>query len=335
MAIQGEVKFKVRRSVLMLKRFTIKQLLLTARVPESSARTEINRMIKEGLLATQQTEVEKSSTGGRPPVIYEIVPGAQAEIYASIEPFYGVPWDETSSPTSENYKRARDTLNNLLRSGQLIREEEWADAIAEALRDLEYAEFEEGIGEEGTELARTYIDIEKAKAKALVGDWKAALQLKTRIQRAVESSGVSISEVQAELDRIDECICVREIEPRVIQVNQAMSELNHREASYAAEQVFEILQHLRSSAPSAVMVRLFEGLARSWYSSIQQTREWRRLLDDSLKRQVNAQMERRSHRATVSGSGYGMEEDISPRDFERLETEIGLEQTWTKPTATD
>lgn len=190
MTVQGEVRFKVRRAVLMLKRFTMRQLLTVVGHSESSIRTEINRMVNDGLLVvTQESQRPRSAAGGRPPATYGIAPGKQVEIYNSIEPFFAGAQDMTAPPRSQYYQWACESLRSFFRDDEEVMTNR-VRLLEEITEELDTAEFEEGLAGEGNEIGKAYLDRARAQVYLLKGEYDAARQLLGEVQMAFAGKGM-------------------------------------------------------------------------------------------------------------------------------------------------
>jgi len=141
-------------------------------------------MEQEGLVSRVGTEKgKKKSTGGRPPVIYQLTPDPEKrfEVLQSVRAFYTATEERVSElprPESKHYFIAKEVLEESMEKEAALAQSEKADRLDLIKKRLEYARMEEEIGEEGTQLIAASFDIVEAKAiDSLIGDWKTAVKL--------------------------------------------------------------------------------------------------------------------------------------------------------------
>lgn len=89
MTTLGEVKYRVRKAAADLGRFGITGLVSATGLNETSVRTEVARMMKDGLVRTGPGPRKKANAvkRGRPRVTYAVITGRREELFDSIKGF--------------------------------------------------------------------------------------------------------------------------------------------------------------------------------------------------------------------------------------------------------
>src|SRR3990172_11456462 len=197
----SQVKFRVRRNVLLLQEFTVADMVRATGLNPESVRTELQRMKQEGLLAPYTTEDKRRERGGRR-AVYRLIddPEARLTLSQSIEAFYHPPGPPANRPTSRYYLLGR----KLLDQAQTTEGVELRELLAEAERDLEIAEKAEG-GSLASESVRAHLEYERARVAYLRGDYPEA-------ERSFEALREFFAGIHDEtmLRRIDEFrLCLR------------------------------------------------------------------------------------------------------------------------------
>jgi len=217
MAILNEVRFNVRHNVLLLKTFTVPQLQAVTGLNRQSIHTEIRRMEQEELVSRVGVEEgEKESTGGRPPVIYQLTsdPEKRFEVLQSVRAFYIAAEERVSElprPESKHYFTAKEILEEAIEQGTALTQDEKAERLNVIKKRLEYARREEDVDEEGTQLIAASLAILEAKAiDTLAGEWKPAIRLLDDARKVCKQLGADDlvtevhSHVQIIVDRMTE-----------------------------------------------------------------------------------------------------------------------------------
>ncbi len=154
----SQVKFKVRHNALLLREFTVDDMVRATGLNAESVRTELQRMRKEGLVISQPRPDRPKRRGG-PPALYRLTddPRARLALSASIEAFYP-PLLPADRPTSRHYLLARHALDQAQTVDGARRE----GPLSQAEQDLEMAEQAEG-GSLAPESVRAYLQYERAR----------------------------------------------------------------------------------------------------------------------------------------------------------------------------
>ncbi len=166
----SEIKFKVRYSALLLKDFTVSEIIRVTGLNPESVRTELQRMRQDGLLiSTPHPEMQKKR-GGRPS-LYRLPddPEKLLELSKSVEAFYP-PLSSTDLPSSRYYKSAKELIDQALVSEDSSNSELLSDAES----DLDMAEQAEG-GVLASRLIKAYLEFERARILYLNGKHEQAL----------------------------------------------------------------------------------------------------------------------------------------------------------------
>jgi len=241
MAVPNEVKLKVRRSVLLLKTFTIPQLVSITGLNRQSIHTEVGRMADEELIIRLGTETKKRGPqGGRPAVLYQLSPDPEKrfEILQSVRAFYTAE-DQTSElprPESKHYFLAKEDLEEAGADPSRLTEAEKVELLTSVRERLEYARREEETDEEGTELIAAALDMLEAKAVYLLAsDWERAIALLDEACRVCRQVGADdlVAEAHADVQTI------------VDQMAEEQLELEERGAYETVEEIFRDLRVIR------------------------------------------------------------------------------------------
>jgi predicted ArsR family transcriptional regulator len=155
----SQVKFKVRYNALLLREFTVDDMVRATGLNPESIRTELQRMKQEGLL-TSQPHPDRPKRRGGPPALYRLTndPKARLALSASIEAFYP-PLPPADRPTSRHYLLVRQALDQAQTADDDV---ERKRLLSQAERDLEMAEQAEG-GSLAPELIKAYLQYERAR----------------------------------------------------------------------------------------------------------------------------------------------------------------------------
>jgi len=168
MAEYGEVKFKVRRNALLLREFTISELVRATGLNPESVRTEVQRMKQEELLFPE-TESRQRET------IYRLSddPKKRLALSRSVEAFYPKsPKPFMPRPTSRLYKAAVISLNQVDKKKGKQREE----LLNQAEHQLEGAWEAEGASR-APKLVQAHILRERGRLAYLRAKWESAKEL--------------------------------------------------------------------------------------------------------------------------------------------------------------
>lgn len=165
----GQVKFKVRHNALLLREFTVEDIVRATRLNPESVRTELQRMRQEGLL-TSEPHPSDSGKRGAPPSLYKLTedPEARLALAESVEAFYpSIP--STEQPTSRHFESAR----RLLSEAQALDGPQRERLLAVAEHDLEMTSHAEG-GDLASESVKAYLEYEWARLAYLRNKYEKA-----------------------------------------------------------------------------------------------------------------------------------------------------------------
>lgn len=165
----SQVKFKVRYHALLLREFTVADIVSATGLNPESVRTELQRMRQEGLLRSQPHASPAAEHHGRA-ALYCLTddPEARLVLSRSIEAFYPPP-PSANCPTSRHYLLAQRLLDQALNTTNSQRRRLLADATSA----LEMAEQAEG-GELASESIKAHLQFERARLAYLHGDYQQA-----------------------------------------------------------------------------------------------------------------------------------------------------------------
>jgi len=146
-------------------------------------------MEDEGLVTRVGIKPSESKAGGRPSVLYELAPEPEKrlEILEGVRAFYapGAELEERREPESKHYSIALQKIAELAKRAGPASEEQLDSALAIINKRLEYARFEERVGEKGTKAIQGHILFAEAQATNLRRDgWKDAASLLARARDA-------------------------------------------------------------------------------------------------------------------------------------------------------
>jgi hypothetical protein len=167
----SQVRLKVRYNTLLLREFTVADLVRATGLNPESIRTELQRMKQQGLLSTHRLLDKPKKQGGQP-ALYRLAddPEARLALSQSIEALYP-PLPQTDRPTSRFYESAQRLLDQALSTE--ISQREGLLSIAE--HDLDMAEQSEG-GDLASEKVLAYLQYERARLAYLHGEYEVAQQ---------------------------------------------------------------------------------------------------------------------------------------------------------------
>jgi hypothetical protein len=153
----SKVKFKVRYNALLLREFTIADILRVTGLNPESVRTEIQRMKNEGFLVSQPLPGQHKKRGGRP-YIYKVTDNfkARMDLSESIEAFLPTPPQE--EPSSRYYLSAKRLIDQAMRSDNVTRTE----FLSQAENDLDVAEKAEG-GNLAPKIIKAHLGIQRGR----------------------------------------------------------------------------------------------------------------------------------------------------------------------------
>ncbi len=186
-ASMSEVKFKVRHNALLLRGFTVADIVRATGLNPESVRTELQRMKREGLLISRPHPDKPKKRGGHP-ALYQLTddPEARLALSESIEAFYP-PTPPAGRPTSRHYLLAQQLLN----LAQTAEDPQRKRLLFEAERDLKMAEQAEG-GGLAPKRIQAYLRYERARLFYLRGEHEEA-------RESLESLREFFVEVQDEM----------------------------------------------------------------------------------------------------------------------------------------
>ena len=163
-AFMNEVRIAVRRNALLLKEFSVTEMVRACGLNPSSVRTELQRMKAAGFLSTCRTAVTRERAG-RPPLVYRLTenPDMRVELSRSIETFY--PQSSSSpKPTSYHYER----VSLLIKEAQVTSNPDRENLLREARERIAYAEMAEK-GDLASDSVRAYLRYQRARLLYLEG----------------------------------------------------------------------------------------------------------------------------------------------------------------------
>jgi len=243
MAEYGEVKFKVRRNALLLREFTIDQLVRATGSNPESVRTEVQRLKQEDFLISEQRPSQREA-------LYRLSddPEKRLAISRSVEAFYPEPPEPIPPrPTSRLYQAALSSLDQAEREKGKRREE----LLAQAAHQLEGAWQAEGASR-ASELVQANILRERGRLAHLQGQREPARELLIQAREAFAVAGL-----ESETHLIDEyLVCIEAW--RRIEVSHAL------DSKAQARCVLETLETLEATEyrPTGPLVHLLADLAR-------------------------------------------------------------------------
>ena len=237
-AIHSEVKFKVRRNALLLRQFTISQLVRATGLNPESVRTEVQRLKQEGFVVSERRP-------GQREVLYRLSddPEKRLELSRNVEAFYPPP-PEPSRPTARLYQAALHTLSQAEKAKGRQRQ----DLLAQAAHQLEGAWQAEGASR-APDLVQAHLLRERGRLAYLQGtNLDQAHQLLEQAREKFAAAGL-----ESEVRLVDEYLLCLEIESRE----------RARGARDIPEQVRCVLEVLQDAQQVGPLARLLADLIQS------------------------------------------------------------------------
>ncbi|HEY0602425.1 MAG TPA: sigma factor-like helix-turn-helix DNA-binding protein [Herpetosiphonaceae bacterium] len=170
----SQVKFKVRYHALLLREFTVADIVSATGLNPESVRTELQRMRQDGLLKSE-TQTGAAERHGRAS-LYRLTddPEARLTLSRSVEAFYPPPPPSTR-PTSRHYQLAQQLLDQALNTTNSQRHQLLDDAQS-ALEMAEQAEYD------AHPEIKAYFEYERARLAYLRGEYTQAEQTFTQLR---------------------------------------------------------------------------------------------------------------------------------------------------------
>lgn len=283
MAEYGEVKFKVRRNALLLREFTIAELVRATGLNPESVRTEVQRLKQEELVVSE-------GQPGQREALYRLSddPEKRLSLSRSVEAFYPEPPEPiVPRPTSRLYKDALQTLEQAEDAESGRREK----LLEEAEHQLEGAWQAEGASR-APELVQAHILRERGRLAYLQGKRESARE---QLEQAREAFAEADLEREARL--VDEyLLCI-----------EAWRRIQTSNASDAAAQARCVLETLKAAEHLSASPLL------DWLADL--TRELSRTISGRV---ADIAMQTEIHRQVV-----GTREDLKEmrEDLRRVERE--------------
>lgn len=239
-AIRSEVKLKVRRNALLLREFTIAQLVRATGLNPESVRTEVQRLKQEGFVVSERRP-------GRREALYRLSddPEKRLALSRSIEAFYPEPPEPIPPrPTSRLYQAALQSLDQAEREKGRRRE----GLLEQAAHQLEGAWQAEGASR-APELVQAHLLRERGRLAYLQGQREPARELLTQAREMFAAAGL-----EGETRLVDEYLrCI-----------EAWHRIEVSRAPDAAAKARCVLEVLAEAEPPLIgpLVRLLADLAR-------------------------------------------------------------------------
>jgi len=172
MTVRGEVSYKVKRAVLILRQFTIGQIADVTALDHQGVETVVHRLVREGVLVRADETVRIPSQRGRPRQLYALAedPAQIQKLRVSVEAFEfreDPLLTAQRKPESPHYFQAVSKLDTLEEQGVL---EPSPDVLEEIAEQLAFARRYEAMLEDGVEVTTAYLDFEQARLEFLQGD---------------------------------------------------------------------------------------------------------------------------------------------------------------------
>jgi DNA-binding transcriptional ArsR family regulator len=237
-ASHSEVKFKVREDALLLREFTISQLVRTTGLNPESVRTEVQRLKQKGFIVSERRP-------GQREVVYRLSddPEKRLELSRSVRAFHP-PLPEPTRPTARLYQAALNTLDQAERAKGQQRKE----LLDLAAHQLEGAWQAEGASR-APELVQAHLLRERGRLAYLQGtNLDQARQLLEQAREKFAAAGL-----ESEVRLVDEYILCLDIE----------SLLKARGARDIHEQVYCVLEVLNEAKQVGPLARLLIELIQS------------------------------------------------------------------------
>lgn len=207
----SQVKFKVRYHALLLREFTVADIVSATGLNPESVRTELQRMRQDGLLRSE-TQTGAEERHGRA-ALYRLTddPEARLTLSRSVEAFYPPP-PTSLRPTSRHYQLAQQLLDQALSTTNSQRHQLLDDAQA-ALEMAEQAEYDD------SPAIKAYFEYERARLSYLRGEYtqaeQAFIQLRDRFSTLHD---------QALLRRVEEFLVCVDVQRRFAAQSQPSNE---------------------------------------------------------------------------------------------------------------
>jgi chromosome segregation and condensation protein ScpB len=184
-AEMSEVKFKVRHYALLLREFTVSDLVAATDLNAESIRTELQRMRKEGLLVSERPAKKQKGH----PALYKLTsdPEKRLQLSQDVESFFPEPPRPfPPQPTSPHYLVANRIINRLEMSDYRTVEEQ-KGALQEVIEHLKLAEHEEDASEE---LINAYLNLQRARVEYLMEKYETSEILFRKAQVAFNEANL-------------------------------------------------------------------------------------------------------------------------------------------------
>lgn len=168
----NQVKFKVRYNALLLRQFSVADMIRVTGLNPESVRTELQRMKHEGLLSVEPYPEKHEKRGGHPS-LYRLTDDPEIRIALSknIEVFYPM-LPSSDQPTSRYYLSAKKLIDQAQTADDLRRRQ----MLSDAEHDLEIAEQAEG-SSLASDSIKAYLQYEYARLAYLRGKHEMAQEL--------------------------------------------------------------------------------------------------------------------------------------------------------------
>jgi DNA-binding transcriptional regulator GbsR (MarR family) len=195
MAEYGEVKFKVRRNALLLREFTIAELVRATGLNPESVRTEVQRLKQEEFLVSEHRPGQREA-------LYRLSddPEKRLAFSRSIEAFYPEPAKPiVPRPTSRLYQAALRSLSQ----AEEARGTQCEELLKQAEHQLEGAWEAEGASR-APELVQAHILRERGRLVYLQGKRESAQKLLTQAREIFAAA-----DLESEVRLVDEyLVCI-------------------------------------------------------------------------------------------------------------------------------
>ena len=236
----GEVKFKVRQNALLLREFTIAQLVRATGLNPESVRTEVQRLRQEEFVTSERRPGQREA-------LYRLSddPEKRLALSRAVEAFYPEPPEPIPPrPTSRLYQAALQSLDQA--EGEKGRRRE--ELLAQAAHQLEGA-WQAERANRAPELVQAHILREHGRLACLEGRREQARELFNQAREKFVAAGL-----ESETRLIDEYLLYIKARRRI----------DTSEAVDAAAQARCILETLDAAEcpPTGPLVRLLVDLAR-------------------------------------------------------------------------
>jgi len=240
-AIRSQVKFKVRQNALLLREFTIAQLVRATGLNPESVRTEVQRLRREGMVTSKRKPGQREA-------LYRLSddPEKRLALSRSVEAFYPEPPEPIPPrPTSRLYQAALQSLDQAEREGG----EPNKELLARAAHQLEGAWQAEGASR-APELVQAHILRERGRLAYLQGQREPARELLTRAREAFAAAGL-----ESEVRLIDDDLVYLEARRRI----DASGTVDAAAQARCVLKALEAAEH----PPTGPLLRLLASLTRA------------------------------------------------------------------------